>query len=363
MSAKRLLPLIICAALFLQGCGAAQTSESPNLYVPEETGDAGANYRTLVLEPEDIYKDSTLSLSPVYDVTMEIAADEPLILAEYLVGRNDRVTAGEPLVRLTRDVSQADVLQAELALQRAEKQQARQMQQLEDALEGTRRRTDLSEAARTAQEALDQLAIEEQQLLDQRESEALTQAIADAEVLMEDVYYYAPFDGIVGSVANFGPGEKINAGTVMMTLNKADSLLLVGNSGTDFFQYGMEVTVEYGGAKSKTSTSGRVVATDRVLSEYLPHSENIYIRLEDSSIPAEKLDRASATVHTLQLKDQMLVPRSAVKAENGAYYVSILEGDTVQKRYILPGVTVGNVGEYRIQVLSGLSFGQQVILD
>jgi hypothetical protein len=58
-----------------------------------------------------------------------------------------------------------------------------------------------------------------------------------------------------------------------------------------------------------------------------------------------------------------VVPKSAVSSENGAYYVNVLEGDTVQKRYILRGITGGSVGDYKVQVLAGLTVGQTIVLD
>ena len=363
MSAKRMVPLVL-AALLLTGCGGLETAGSENIYTPQrQTGASAANYTTLTLAPGDISKDSELSLTPGYDVTLEIRTQEDLVFAEYLVGRGESVSQGQALARLESEASQADVLASELALERAQERQARTMEALETVLEETKDRTDLSGEALELQIALAELAIQEQQAQDARELVRLRQALEDARARLEDVYYYAPFDGVVSTLTSYSAGSRLDSGSALLTLHKADSLILVGTSNTDNFQFGMTVTVEYGKANRRKTVQGRVVATDRVLGDYFPQSGSIYIKLDDHTLTADDLENPLARVHTIQLKDQMIVPKSAVQTENGEYYVNILEGDTVQKRYILRGVTVGSVGDFQVQVLAGLQYGQLLVLN
>lgn len=363
MSAKRLLPLVL-AALLLTGCAGQETGASENIYTPQrQTGASAANYTTMALTPMDISKDSELSLTPGYDVTVELRTDQDLVFAEYLVSRGEAVAQGQALARLTSNASQADVVEAELALERARERQARTMEALETALEDTKKRTDLSEEALEIQVELAELSIQEQQVLDDRELESLQQAVSEAEARLEDVYYYAPFDGVVSALTSYSAGIRLESGSALMSLHRADSLILVGTTSTDNFQFGMAVTVEYGKANRRKTVQGRVVATDRVLGSYFPQNGSVYIRLDDDTLTAEDLENPKALVHIVQLKDQMLVPKSAVETENGNYYVNILEGDTVQKRYILRGVTVGSVGDFQVQVLAGLEFGQLLVLN
>ena len=363
MSAKRMMPLVL-AALLLTGCGSPQTAGSQNIYTPrQQSGATVANYTTLTLVPGDISKDSELSLTPGYDVTVELRTQQNLVFAEYLVGRGESVTQGQPLARLQSEASQADVLEAELALERARERQERTMETLQAALEETMARTDLSDEALELQIALAELSIQEQQVRDEGELARLRQALEEAQERMEDVYYYAPFDGVVSTLTSYSAGSRLESGSLLLSLHKADSLILVGTTNTDNFQFGMTVTVEYGKANRRKTVQGRVVATDRVLGDYFPQNGSVYIKLEDNTLLADDLENPTARVHTIQLKDQMIIPKSAVQTENGEYYVYILEGDTVQKRYILRGVTVGSVGEFQVQVLAGLEYGQLLVLN
>ena len=352
-AAKRDWPAALALALLLTGCGRMQSAGSENIYTPPaETGVKTANYHTMELAPADVTKVSSLNVDPVYDVSVAVKTQEPLIFGEYLVSRGDRVQAGDPLARFSRNASQADAEEARLALQRAQETYDADVARLEAACA----------ASQGTAQALARLDLEEYQLQGDQRLAELTRALEDARARLEDVYYYAPFDAVVREQTSYSPGAKLPAGSGLVTLCKTDSLVLTATSNTDFFQYNMPVTVEYGKVNSRKTVTGRVVATDRVLTDQ-PAMAAVYIALDDRTLTAEELEKPTAYVTTVQLKQAMVVPKSAVETENGESYVNILQGDTVQPRYITKGITGGSVGEFQVQVLAGLEYGQLIVLD
>lgn len=54
---------------------------------------------------------------------------------------------------------------------------------------------------------------------------------------------------------------------------------------------------------------------------------------------------------------------SAISFSTGRYYVSVLEGGMVKKRFVIRGITGGTVGENCTVILAGIKSGQTVILD
>ena len=357
---KKLLPALGLLLLLTACSEPAAQSDNLNLTLGEST--TAANYKTLILQPTDVQKESQLTVEPTYDTSVALQTDEELTFVEYLVSRDAQVEAGTPLVRLTRGAGEADVLEAQLALRRHEEET---QATLADLLE---KKTLASEAAADgtplSQARAELAALEyEQAVTESRQKTAeLTQALEEASAAREDVILTAPFDAVITSMTGLSTGAKLSEGTELMTLAKRDSLVLTGTSNTDFFQYGMSVRVEYGKVNSRKSVTGRVVATDRVLTD-LPGQAAVYIVLDDDSLTADDLEKPTAYVTTQQLKNAMTVPKSAITTVNGKSCVNVLFGDTVQTRYVIKGITVGSVGDYQVQILAGLEYGWEIVLD
>lgn len=65
------------------------------------------------------------------------------------------------------------------------------------------------------------------------------------------------------------------------------------------------------------------------------------------------------TAQVLRLENALLLPRRALQSSEGKYYVSILDGESVHKRFVQLGLSTTD----KVWVLDGLSDGQTVIVE
>lgn len=347
--------LVGLAFLVLCGCTADVTSGSSILSGEFQTTKT-ANYKTAVADYGDLVKTSTLTLEPRYlmSETLRYNGWSEVFFGEFNVSNNQQVKEGDLLVTFTKKGSEAELEGCRLAYERAVESFQKTSAELLDAAQAP--------GLSGIEAQLLMLDYEQYVLNETQEIAELEAQYDDAKAAFEDEYLYAPYDGVVSSFAVMSEGAPVASDKDLLTIKKSGSMLMVGKTSTSNFLYNMTVTVEYGKSDNRKTVTGRVVSTDKVMPEGSIKTEEIYVKL-DESIPDSELTKAQMTVVTVQAKDALLVPRAALTIEEGRYYVSILNGDMVQKRYVLRGILGGTIGEQSAVILSGLEAGQTVILD
>ncbi len=347
---------VLAAAAMLtavSGCGSTQ-QKSAMLAEAEASG--GANYRTAVAQVGDLIKTSELSIEPTYYLSQTLYCQESgLYFDSFSVSRGQLVEEGQLIATFTRKGSEAELESAKLALQRAEEEYEKTSARLLDEVSA-------AGAKGSIYVQLAQLELDQYEYNQSVQLEKLRSDVADAEAAFENEYIYAPFDCIVSSLASLDKGAEVDVGKELAVLDQADSLVLLSSSTAKNFLYNMNVTVEYGRKDSRKTVTARVVAADSVLPEGVAGTGHTYFKL-DEALTEDELTKPSASVTTVQAQNALLVPRGAVEVEDGNYYVSVLDGGMVKKRYVIRGITGGTVGESCTVILAGLSSGQTVILN
>ncbi len=351
----RITAVIMAAALVsLSGCGSSDTGTA--MLTQDGAAAKAANYRTALAEEGDLIKTSELSLEPTYYLGQTIYCPESGLYFEgFSVSRNQLVKKGELIATFTRKGSEAELEAAKLALQRAEEEYEKSVARLQAEVTAARSRGSLYAE-------LAQLELEQYEYNQTIELEKLSAAVSEAEHGFENEYIYAPFDCVVYSLASLDKGVEVDYGKEIAELKQADSLVLFSSTTAKNFLYNMDVTVEYGRRDERDTVTARVVSNDAVLPDGVVGSGHTYFKL-DADLTEDELNKPSASVTTVQAQNALLVPRGAVEVEDGRYYVSVLEGGMVKKRFVIRGITGGTVGENCTVILAGIKSGQTVILD
>ncbi|MBE6991955.1 MAG: efflux RND transporter periplasmic adaptor subunit [Ruminococcaceae bacterium] len=351
----RITAIFLAAAAMasFSGCG---SKESETAMLTQNAEAKTANYRTAVAEEGNLIKTSELSLEPKYYLGQTIYCPESgLYFDSFSVSRGQFVKKGELIATFTRKGSVADLEESYLAVLRAHDEYVETQEKLEQKWVEARSKGAIYEE-------LAELELEQYRYNQTVKINALDKAYMEAQAAFEPEYIYAPFDCIVHSLGSFDTGSEVDKGKEIAELKQADSLVLFSSTTAKNFLYNMDVTVEYGRRDERKTVTARVVATDAVLPDGVAGSGHTYFKL-DGDITEDELNKPSASVTTVQAQDALLVPRGAVEVEDGSYYVSVLEGDMVKKRYVIRGITGGTVGESATVILAGIKSGQTVILN
>lgn len=350
------IAIALAAAALASLCGCSQTDSRTAMLTQDAAAAKAANYRTAVAQEGDLIKNSELSLEPTYYLSQTIYCPESGLYFEgFNVSRGQFVEKGELIATFSRKGSEADLEAAKLALQRAQEEYEITSAELGSAASAAK-------SIGGAYGELAQLELEQYEYNQNVEIKRLEAELEEAQQAFENEYIYAPFDCVVYSLGSFDKGVEVDYGKEIAELKQADSLVLYSSTTAKNFLYNMDVTVEYGRRDERQTVTARVVGTDAVLPDGVAGSGHTYFKL-DADLTEEEVNKPTAYVTTVQAQDALLVPRGAVEVEDGSYYVSVLDGDMVKKRFVIRGVTGGTVGESCTVILAGVEPGQTVILD
>lgn len=319
------------------------------------------NYATVQAVKGDYVKtvsgDAVLYYTETADLSWE---KDNACISEILVKKGQEVKEGDVLISFDINVSSADMQELSLKLQRtleafeAEKEERlAAIDEAESAAEGLSGQE--SEIARLKAE---KLQVEYEEFVYQSEYEAAQyrEKIAELEDEMQRNTLTAPFDGVIDYVQTCSAGDQVEAGQVLVSMHAADEFFLSVNDDAGNLRYNMDVVIEAGKANDTQTYSGKVVTAYNILPSSVQKGR-VLIRMEEEAAAEELEIGVKYRCDTEKLENVHLVDRDVVDIEQGKSYVSILEDDMIQKRYIVPGLRNNEV----IWVLDGLSEGQNVI--
>ena len=167
----------------------------------------------------------------------------------------------------------------------------------------------------------------------------------------------APADGIVTEISHKKSGTELKKGDSLMTISSTQVVLLRVNNAAGAFRCGMNVKITGGSGAQQTELIGRVVGCDQALSSG-KGTGSAYIAPEayEGMAKLRNLKVSAASVH---LENVLLISKSALKNENGAFYVDVLREGHACRRY----VTVGINGTSEVWLLDGAAEGDVLIVD
>lgn len=356
---KRLCALCLCALCLCASPARAEDLIAPDAIVPET-----ANYNTVEIVRGDYIQTAMAGATEVYPLTYR--AKYKGVTARFVrlaVKKGDYVEEGDLIAEVEISVSRATLDSKELSLQRSRESYAAGVESRQEALSGAQRALSTAEGAFAREEArlrLERLRLEMEKYCYEQER-AIRQMEEELAELREDyerTCMYAPASGYISDVVYLKEGEPVYSGTTLASLYSTDRLLLRVKNENGQFRYNMPVTVETGVAKSRVTVSGRVVATDLLLSS-ADRTENVaYIQLDDTGEEVA-LKNSQASCETVRILNVLTAPRATLTLEAGNYYVNKLVDGRVEKRFV--NVRLANTQQ--LWVLQGLDEGDLVIRD
>lgn len=189
---------------------------------------------------------------------------------------------------------------------------------------------------------------------------ALAQAKYDAvKAVLESLEIKAPFDGVVFAV-NAQIGETYQAETTLFTVGDPKALEVIANVTEEDYPLltvGQEVEI-YFDARPDVTVVGHV---ERIIPKRIEGDRplyNIYITLND--IPDGLADgmTADTAITIASRKGVLCLPRAVVRASSGDT-TTVKVWDGVQE--LSKEITVGLRGDTNVEIVSGLSEGEQVV--
>lgn len=299
-------------------------------------------------------------------------------IVDVLVEEGMAVKEGQVLARLDDSTARAALRLSQANLKAAERAEAETEVRLKQAgLDLDRAQTlvgkkvaaqaDL-DSARTEREALEaHLALEHQQV------EVARREVDTRQVAVDDTVIRAPFSGVAIS-KNAQPGEMISpvsAGggftrTGICTLVDMSSLEIEVDVGESYIQRvrpdqpteatldaypdwripGRVITIVPAADREKATVKVRI-AFDQLDPRILP----------DMGVHVAFLDEGTAEQQ--EVPSRLLVPRTAIRSGQGQDVAFVVDGGTVERRAVETGAVEGD----RVQVLSGLSAGERVVVE
>lgn len=192
---------------------------------------------------------------------------------------------------------------------------------------------------------------------------SMEKAIAEMEAELEKLKnvsgqesLYAPFDGIVKSMAVANEGDTITSDYVIATIYATDNILFAFDNDKGF-RYGNEVTIEAGVGDNRQSFKGKVVAADNVMFEDY-HTGRAYV-LPTEEFDPEHLENISITGEVLRVSNVLVVDRLAVVQNKDKFGLSVKFEEGAKFRHI----TLGTVGDDKAWILQGVSEGQSAAIE
>jgi len=283
---------------------------------------------------------------------------------EYLVGRKQEVKAGDVLATFTLDVDEVALASKRQALMRAEESYALQKQDRQEAIQDQlealeKERNAFAYEIQTLKIQRAQVALEQFCSQQERHIENMRQEIAELEEKYSQTTIVAPYDGVITSLTYKQEGERLYPNEELITLYRTDGMMLRITNNNGHFRYGMQVTVAAGPAKSRTYFTGRIIAADTTLAES-KRAGYAYIELDpgQEEFPTRGI-QPTVSAATYYVDQVYCLPRRAVEAENGKYYVYKLVDGKVEKRF----VNVALQGITEMWVLQGVEVGETIIID
>lgn len=334
---------VLCPLTAALGCGSPELPEAPTALV-----ERGPLERIVV---------ATGTVEPAVEV--EVRPRIPGILERILVEAGESVEGGQVLVEIEKDLLQAQVREAEAALQAAA------VEQRYAAIE-LRRVQELERTGATSQKKLDDARSRFEQAQANR-----ARAEASLDTLKTQLGYasvVAPMAGRVLEVheeegSAVSPVTSVTGDTLLLTLAGTEALRLEG-----LVDENEVVRVALGQpARIRTEAFGDRVFKGRV-SEIAPMGERIqnvtYFEVEititddDARLLRPRMS-GDGEIVAETIEDALSVPETALRYEGAEVYVEVRNGEGFGRR----SVKVGVVDRDRVQLLEGVQEGEEVRLQ
>lgn len=233
-----------------------------------------------------------------------------------------------------------------------------------------------NEALEKLHRGADELDLESQELAVRQKENALK----DARDKLADYYIHAPFDGTLPAL-NLKKSDNVSSGDLVATIITSEKLAEISLNEVDITQIKpgqlAELTFD---AVDGLVLAGEVAETDivgAVSQGVVTYNVKIGFKADDERVKPGM--SVTAAITTVVKENVLMAPLSAVKTQGRTRYVEVIDGDNLPaggEEFLARGapgiasplpprrqpVEVGIAGETHMEIIGGLSEGDQIIL-
>lgn len=345
---KRIFAVLLCVAC-LSGCATEKKADVDLINTKVTT-----NYKLTEVK-EGSFKRMEKSVgNPVYTKTEYLICEfEDAVLKENLhVKLNSRVKKGDILATFVQETSDTELKRLELEYQRAMDEKDNGIAQHYSRIASISGNDSIAYMQRV--QAENDLALFKMSA--DKKCQAALERLEEYRQRYEEKYIIAPFDGKISWTETLKAGDKVTEGhAVIQIYDPSEFCVRIGNPSEGFMKMtvpGTPVTITF----LKKTHNGTVVSTPNGVREAKGNS--IYVVFENTP---EEVEVGSMTVEcsALELDNMLMLDKDAIRTDDTADYVMILEDDVVSKRYVVCGPENDEV----VCILDGVTAGQQVVLN
>ncbi len=292
--------------------------------------------------------DVSVSGSVVSRETARIAARVSGNVTDLNVDAGSKVKKGDVLLKLeARELGEREA-QAQAALESAKADLAKASNDFE-------RYKSLFEKESIAKKEYDE-AVARHEMAQAAEQRARA-AVDEARALLSYTVVTAPFDGIVAE-RNINLGDLAVVGKQLFSLYAPETLDLVFSAGEQFapfLQVGSEVTVFVPSIKFRESTRIREVVPQRD-----EKSRTITVKANVSDLDGLVPGLYGTVTFNTTTNEVIVIPEKALNVVGQLESVKVLEDGALKVRHVKAG---RKLGEGKIEILSGLNAGEEVVVE
>lgn len=187
--------------------------------------------------------------------------------------------------------------------------------------------------------------------------EKATAALEEAKTTLSYTNVTAPFDGIVGE-RSVNVGDLATPGRVLLTVYMPGTLEMVASAGEQyapFLKTGAPVTLAIPSINLKQKSSIREVVPQRDVK-----TRTITVKAPFAESPGLVPGLYGTLTFDTRATEVIAIPREALRVVGQLDTVRVLDQGTVAVRHVRVGRELANG---KIEILSGLSVGEQVVVD
>lgn len=366
LNSKRFAALLVGGSLLASLCCSCALlpveEEAPN--PPVIHAYESETYKFASVQRGDVVEAMRISCSYTPAKKQELAFEEGgVILSAIYVMQGDQVEEGEVLAELDREALLVEIenCRYELDVLRL------QREHMSEDADFTARAFDirLNAAKKAGNTALyDQLASQKKNAADDAAAQiniqtarvdAMQNKLDELERTAEARVMRAPFSGTVTAIKTSGIGLPSVAGDDIITVSdKSTSVFTASGKNADYFEIGDEVEITV----SSTVYTAKVV-DPKTMGVEVDESKR-YIVLDEYVPDIKENTTGSVTIVIEERSDVLWVTAGAVKSADGKSFVYYLDENNIKNvKYFESGFTAAG----RVEVLSGLELGEQVIVQ
>lgn len=373
---KTAVPTVLILTLFLSGgCKANQTQTAVNndQYLSQDAVEKKADmtsYKYDTVIAGDFYEKVESNASFYVQDSRAARADYKygeMIFDGFKVSVNTYVTAGDPIADVHIDISNSEIEEVRLKIQRMEERVVTDTKDYADSDAILKRKayavSDSQAQGVAIHEYEESVALHNQDITNRQTQIAdLKEQIEKMEQAQGITQILAPIDGYLKDLAVLKNGDKVADKKIFAVVEPSGSNIITVNNSNNDFHYGKEVDVVMTTQDGEMKLTGTVITPSKISVASQASDKAAQIRLSKSAqeLPGkEDIKKILVTVKSGEIKNALMIKiGSLIEDKNNTYATVVTEDGSFLKKSVIVG---GKNKEY-YWILRGLNEGDTVVI-